>query len=159
MKATCRCGYILDVPEDGSDRIVCPKCAAKIRVRRIAPGEPGVDGFIRFACPCGRRLKVKVDDEGWPPPAGKCPDCGQIVPVPTPGSNPALPASHPESQTAELDAADMAMLENWARGHLARTAAPAIKAEAGLRVCPGCGRPVHLGAVACRECGTHVPKR
>ena len=29
--------------------------------------------------------------------------------------------------------------------------------EAGLRVCPGCGKPVHLGADVCRECGTKVP--
>jgi hypothetical protein len=158
MRATCRCGHILDVPEEGSDRVVCPKCAAKIRVRRVAPGAPGVDGYIRFSCPCGRRLKVKVED-GTYPPAGKCPDCSRIVPVPSSGSHPVLPSTHPEAQTAELDAADVATLEAWARGHLAKSAVPAVKAEAGLRVCPGCGRPVHLSAVACRECGAHVPKR
>jgi ribosomal protein L40E len=74
-------------------------------------------------------------------------------------SHPALPASHPEARTDELDTADVAMLEKWSRGHLARAAAPSMKAEAGLRVCPRCGRPVHLGAVSCRECGTHVPRR
>ena len=36
--------------------------------------------------------------------------------------------------------------------------APA-KAEAGLRICPRCGRPLHLSAVACRNCGAPVPKR
>lgn len=159
MKATCRCGHILDIPEDGSDRTVCPKCAAKIRIRRIVPGAPGEDGFIRFFCPCGQKLKVKVDEDGMLQPVGKCPECGRIVPVPLPGSDPVLPASHPEAQTAELDEADVAMLEKWASGHLAKSAAPAERAEAGLRVCPGCGRPVHLGAVSCRECGTHVPKR
>jgi hypothetical protein len=34
-----------------------------------------------------------------------------------------------------------------------------IKIEAGLRVCPRCGKPVHLGAANCRECGAAVPKR
>ena len=31
--------------------------------------------------------------------------------------------------------------------------------EENLRVCPKCGRPVHLGADACRACGTVVPRR
>jgi DNA-directed RNA polymerase subunit M/transcription elongation factor TFIIS len=157
-KATCRCGHKLDVPADGSDRIVCAQCGAKIRVRR---GGPAADGFIRFACPCGRRLKVKVEADGGHPSAGKCPECGRVVPVPS-SSNASLPTSHPEAPTVEMDAADVAQLEDWARVHLAKAAAmtsPAVKAEAGLRVCPRCGRPVHLGAVACRECGTHVPKR
>jgi ribosomal protein L40E len=35
----------------------------------------------------------------------------------------------------------------------------AVKAEAGLRVCPRCGRPLHLSAVTCRDCGAPVPKR
>jgi len=162
MKATCRCGHLLDIPEEGADRVVCPKCDAKIRVRRIPPGTPGSDGFIRFACPCGQRLKVKVDEDGSYPAAGRCPECGRAVPVPASGSNPMVPTAHPESRTAELDANDMTVLENWARGHLAKAkvsepAAP--RAEAGLRVCPGCGRPVHLGAETCRACGTHVPKR
>ena len=34
-----------------------------------------------------------------------------------------------------------------------------VKVEAGLRVCPRCGRPVHLGAESCRHCGAHVPRR
>ena len=172
-KATCRCGYNLIFPPDGPDRIVCPNCSAKIRLRRGDASFVDKDGFIRFFCPCGRRLKVKAEGEGddsGPPAAGKCPDCGRVVPVPTgPPSNPAVPRSHPEALTEELSTDDMAMIEQWAKGHLARSAAPSnaspplsspvIKAEAGLRVCPRCGRPVHLGSVACRECGTHVPKR
>lgn len=153
-KATCRCGQLLDVPAEGPERIVCPKCSAKIRVRRGGGG----DGYIRFSCSCGRRLKVRVESEGTPP-AGKCPECGRVVPVPGSPSNPALPASHPEARTEELEPADVAMLEDWSRGHVARTAAPSMKAEAGLRVCPNCGRPVHLGAATCRACGTHVPRR
>jgi ribosomal protein L32 len=34
-----------------------------------------------------------------------------------------------------------------------------MKTEAGLRVCPRCGKPVHLSSIVCRECGAHVPKR
>jgi hypothetical protein len=153
-KATCRCGYALDVPPEGPERIVCPQCSAKIRVRR----GPAGDGYIRFSCPCGQRLKVRDEGVGVPE-AGKCPGCGRVVPVPTSSSNPALPSSHPEARTDELEAAEIAMLEQWSRGHLSRAAAPSMKAEAGLRVCPRCGHPVHLGAAACRECGTHVPRR
>jgi hypothetical protein len=34
-----------------------------------------------------------------------------------------------------------------------------VKFEAGLRVCPRCKKPVHLGAAICRECGTSVPRQ
>ena len=36
---------------------------------------------------------------------------------------------------------------------------PAKRAEAGFRVCPQCGKPIHLNADTCRGCGTAVPKR
>jgi hypothetical protein len=76
-----------------------------------------------------------------------------------------------------MDAADLARLEQWASGHLGRlgTAGPAqglgtttshealdaaaVKMEAGLRVCPRCGKPVHMSATVCRDCGEPVPKR
>lgn len=150
-KATCRCGQTLDVPPSGPDRIVCPNCSAKIRIRRG-------DGYIRFSCTCGRRLKVRIESDG-PPQAGKCPECGRVVPVPSSSTPADAPPSPHETRTDELEPADVAMLEEWSRGHLARSAAPSMKAEAGLRVCPRCGRPVHLGATVCRECGTHVPRR
>jgi hypothetical protein len=168
-RVTCRCGETLSVPDDGPDRVVCPRCAAKIRVRR--PKKLGdIDGFIRFACPCGRRLKVRATGS---PQAGKCPDCGRIVPVPDSSSSPNLLTGNPESPTEELSTEDVTRLEQWAQERLERTGAhtalavpaaapgpPAtVKMEAGLRVCPRCGRPVHLGAIVCRECGAHVPKR
>jgi len=75
-----------------------------------------------------------------------------------------------ESPTEEMSAADLDLLEAWAKGLAVRgngppsTAemtqnSPARRAEAGLRVCPRCGKPIHLGAGACRACGIPVPKR
>ena len=179
-RATCRCGHSLTVPADGPERVICPKCAAKVRVRRppkaATDPEPD-DGFLRFNCPCGRRLKVKA---GAAAQAGQCPDCGRVVPVPPSSStNPELPTAHPGARTEELSPADLSMLETWARSRLKGSPPPApagtapspasspsavlspsaVKSEAGLRVCPRCKRPVHLGAIVCRECGTHVPKR
>jgi hypothetical protein len=188
----------LTVPKDETKRIVCPKCGAKIRVRRKAtadasPGDRGQsqklaqgDGYIRFNCPCGRRLKV---DAAFPPSHGQCPDCGRHVPVPkgpagVAGAH-ALPAGHPVSMTDELDPNDRAALDQGSEAHLRRTGGgmagpgfsappvvnpndvstvdypvlPPFRAEAGLRVCPHCGKPVHLGAETCRACGTPVPRR
>jgi predicted RNA-binding Zn-ribbon protein involved in translation (DUF1610 family) len=170
--ATCRCGQPLEIPPGGVEHVTCPRCAAKVRLIRkrrggdasssgIAPG----DEFIRFHCPCGRRLKVSAIDR---PSHGKCPDCGRVVPVPTGGG------VGDESPTQELATADVAMLEAWTRSHLGRgngngeppkstaemaMGAPGRRAEAGFRVCPRCGKPIHLNADTCRGCGTAVPKR
>jgi hypothetical protein len=168
----------LIVPENGSERVVCPSCGAKVRIRkpqRSAQPPQGGDGYIRFFCPCGRRLKVSAEN---PPPSGRCPDCGTVVPVPKqePNAPSNLPPGHPETPTAELTAADLATLERWTRDHLARAANaesnPSTsllsgpnpmpehpRAEVGLRVCPRCGRPVHLSAETCRACGADVPRR
>lgn len=168
-RAICRCGQELSLPADGPERIVCPYCNAKVRIRRPAGGAG--DGFIRFSCPCGRRLKVPAID---PPAHGQCPDCRRIVPVPArPG---ALPPGHPEAPTEDLAPADAALLDRWVRDHLARSpgsgpddaatpphvtirsAGPIARSEVGLRICPRCKKPVHLGADVCRECGTPVPR-
>jgi hypothetical protein len=215
-RATCRCGQTISFPADGPDRVICPKCSARIRVRRPAPppaeesaGSASDDGFVRFDCPCGRRLKVRAVIPV--PKAGKCPDCGRVVPVPAlavesvkararagagaPPPPSSSSSSGPETPTAELSADDLAALDRWAAAHRARTgpvpetvttAAPALgrggppaaddlppteaeprgpvapaptRVEAGLRVCPRCGRPVHLSAETCRQCGAPVPKR
>ena len=207
-RATCRCGQVLSVPVDGPERVICPKCSARIRVRKSTPRLGTDDGFVRFSCTCGRRLKVRVIAGAPLPQAGKCPDCGETVPVPEdamvkPSSSAALrsvPAPVFETPTEELNSADLAALEQWAQAHVSRVApvagengqraeaattdhpaparAPApvpeppqpaspsgrrpgttMKVEAGLRVCPRCGRPIHMGADTCRECGAHVPRR
>ena len=233
-RATCRCGQKLSFPADGPERVICPKCSAKIRVKRRgaeaeaeAAGEPEGDGYLRFPCPCGRRLKVR--DTEPRPQAGKCPDCGRIVPVPTSGAASApSPArggagggggigAGVESPTEVMSPEEIATIERWADGHRLKprgqdygqgqvvvgqplpsfeplpltelaipgdgkaypgagpssgspqaaggnssqaVAAPApVKVEVGLRVCPRCGRPVHLGAETCRQCGAPVPRR
>jgi hypothetical protein len=200
-RVTCRCGEKLNLKPDGPDRIACPKCGAKIRLRRSPPplavDQADGDGYLRFLCPCGRRLKVPAADR---PLAGKCPDCGRVVPVPISAkASSSTPAgkqsaqSDSEARTEELDAEDLAQLESWSSRH-ANTAlrsdgpvstatglhvvasgsdtdaqagfAPplmpppsVVKFETGLRVCPRCKKPVHLGAAICRECGTPVPRQ
>ena len=168
-RATCRCGHALTVPEDTSERVVCPSCGARVRIRhKVAAAEAPADGYLRFFCPCGRRLKVDAAD---PPPTGKCPDCGRIVPVPS-SSFGARQPGHPEAVTQELAAVDRAALERWVVSHRAEVADTAAlpttsfppptesdRDEVGLRVCPNCGRPIHMGSDTCRGCGTVVPRR
>jgi len=192
-RVTCRCGEKIGVQADSPDRIDCPKCGAHIRLRRpegkAKTTDQPDDGYHRFYCPCGRRLKVSVQGRRE---AGKCPDCGRVVPVPAsvllasgPAGSP-TPAD-PEARTEELSTDDLARLERWAARHLSRSTrrdepnadapiaaneaateegigAPGaglpsvVKFEAGLRVCPRCRKPVHLGVSHCRECGNPVPR-
>lgn len=118
-RVTCRCGERLKLDSREPERVDCPKCGARIRLRRSSKrNNPEVmlagDGFIRFSCPCGRRLKVTAKDR---PEAGKCPDCGRVVPVPESArsgdSNAASGPPNPEARTDELDAVDVAMLKTW----------------------------------------------
>jgi ribosomal protein L37E len=175
-RATCRCGQELEMPPEGVTHTTCPRCSARVRIiRKRRDGDPGSssvssgDGFIRFSCPCGRRLKVSAIDR---PTHGKCPDCDRIVPVPDDASS--KPASRAESSTEEMAAVDLAMLDAWAKGHMAEGSgngsrpistaemafnAPGRRAEAGFRVCPRCGKPIHLNADTCRACGIPVPKK
>jgi hypothetical protein len=198
-RVTCRCGEKLKIPPDAPERIDCPKCGARIRLRRSAPPLPRGetdDGYLRFLCPCGRRLKVPMAER---PTAGRCPDCGRVVPVPTSAhaisrvtSARTSRLNDPQARTDELDASDLQQLEQWAARHVANASRPegprttatspltsplnteptadmrllaptlpppsVAKFEAGLRVCPRCKKPVHLGASNCRECGTAVPR-
>ena len=169
-KATCRCGQPLNLPEGREGRVVCPKCGAKVRIRASGGSAESAsgDGFLRFSCVCGRRLKVP---SASPPSHGKCPDCGRIVPVPGVGSG-------PEQRTEELLAEEARFLQHWEAEHRQRgsrkpenipsgpNAPPSNhpqsageRVEAGLWICPKCSRPVHLGADVCRHCGTSVPRR
>jgi len=171
----CRCGEVLEVA-DGDERVVCSRCGARIRIRRRPPGAesgarpdaPPSDGYVRFACPCGRRLKVRAANR---PKAGRCPDCGRTVPVPVGALAAAL--EDPETRTEELDQNDIARLQRWAARHgvmisgvrppspaAAEPYSPpqAVQVEAGLRTCPKCAQPLHMNAVACPSCGAYAPK-
>ncbi len=187
-QVTCRCGETITVDSsEGPDRVDCPKCGARIRLRRkvdAGTAENTGDGYVRFPCPCGRRLKVRASGGQK---AGKCPDCGRMVPVP--GAS-AVGGGRLDfdSRTADLDPADIARLREWTERHTGRSLESAngpdatpmgvpqirvgpsgpgenaprpsmVSFEAGLRVCPRCGKPVHISATACRECGTAVPRR
>jgi ribosomal protein L32 len=200
-RVTCRCGETLQVKSGDPDRLVCSKCGARIRVHRgssaLRASGAADDGYVRFNCPCGRRLKVKAADR---PDAGRCPDCGRIVPVPESawgspessrgaGGQAHSGRSRPNARTEDMDAVDLERLEQWASRHLAesnpaenskedaatgsyqslaptlveepvRGSAPSsVKIEAGLRVCPRCGKPLHMSATVCRECGEPAPRR
>jgi hypothetical protein len=170
-RATCRCGQTLTAPDGASERVVCPKCGARVRIRQ--KNASSSDGYIRFFCPCGRRLKVSAMK---PPSHGKCPDCARIVPVP---ASPSITqAGHPDASTEELNASDVERLERWAQNHAMRNPNPGMygvvtdirvqpasapslpgREEVGIRICPTCGKPLHLSATVCRDCGTPAPKR
>jgi hypothetical protein len=200
-RVMCRCGESLKVSRADPDRLTCPRCGAKVRIRRSAVADPPAattgDGYIRFYCPCGRRLKVRLVER---PEAGKCPDCGRIVPVPESawhaatdfqGAGTKHQAGQPGAgaRTEDMDATDLERLERWAsrilaksnhvepsRGDASTTShqalevasaveeraadpPPMVKMEAGLRVCPRCGKPLHMSATVCRSCGEPALKR
>ena len=118
---TCRCGEKLKVPPDNPEHLDCSRCGARIRVRRRKPrGDDATgDGFLRFLCPCGRRLKVSTVSR---PNAGKCPDCGRVVPVPTAKLGElklTISSTEADARTEDLAAADLAELEKWSARHLA----------------------------------------
>lgn len=144
--AKCRCGASLTIPPVG-DRMECSQCGAKIRLKR---DNVSSQDYIRFHCMCGRRLKVSAID---PPDNGVCPDCGEVVPV---------PQCTPDMPTRELSSQDQAALRAWIAKHQSGSKPVELTkhpTEAGLRVCPACGSPVHVAAVSCRSCGAAVPKR
>ncbi len=198
-RVTCRCGETLKVTSSDPDRLTCPRCGARIRVRRSSSRRPDgaepEDGYVRFHCPCGRRLKVQSQER---PEAGRCPDCGRIVPVPDLAwQQPADATSTSRGEirarsigrTQDMDAVDLQRLEQWASrcqaavshnrqpgaetttSHPALNAlapvatataqgssSPVMKMEAGLRICPRCGKPLHMSATVCRSCGEPMPR-
>ena len=121
----------------GPERLTCLRCGAKIRVRRSPKNKrataPSGDGFVRFYCPCGRRLKIRVEEQSE---AGKCPDCGRIAPVPESaqlatdktskqaqdqGQRDRLPSG---MRTVDMDTADLEYLDQWSRRHQAKASWP-----------------------------------
>ncbi|APW61743.1 hypothetical protein [Paludisphaera borealis] len=124
-RVTCRCGETIEVASGGPERIVCPRCQTRIRIRRPKDQTAAAaadDGYIRFPCPCGRRLKLRATSQVE---AGKCPDCGRVVPIPESartagagvGGSYGARADDPEARTDELDKLDVARLDRWAARH------------------------------------------
>lgn len=117
-RVKCRCGNsVLFEPAPGAEsvKVLCHRCGSRIRVK-VRPSADANDesqrrndGFIRFFCPCGRRLKVIST---IPLPShGRCPDCGRTVPVPPQRS---IRTTHPmEMPTAELTPEEAATFAAW----------------------------------------------
>lgn len=116
-RVKCRCGHhVLFEPAPGVDsvKVLCHRCGSRIRVKikgseHAAQDSRKNDGFIRFFCPCGRRLKVisKIPL----PSHGRCPDCGRTVPVP-PQEN--IRVTNPvETPTVELSDEEARNFAAW----------------------------------------------
>lgn len=83
---TCVCGKSLRLSRQYAGQTVCcPACGAELTVERDRPSASQGDvvtpddGFIRFVCTCGRRMKVPSRYAGR---SGKCPRCGVRVTIP-----------------------------------------------------------------------------
>ena len=190
---TCRCGEKVKLPSEKRAYVKCGGCGASIRLRSLPHSETAYenDGFIRFFCSCGRRLKVRAQAR---PKVGKCPDCSRVVPVPVGkdgNSNLSIANADSETRTQDLDVLDLSELKKWSAKYLAeygesenclKQTRPAtsilevhkynfgaihgetlkssvVKFETGLRICPQCKKPLHLGADNCRECGIFFPRQ
>lgn len=178
-RVTCRCGETINLGREVPDRVVCPSCGTKINIKVKGPGKgKGAvadegDGLIRFHCPCGRRLKVPAQDR---PEAGRCPDCGAVVPVPRPVlasvstvSGPRTPgvgirngsfAGSEDARTEEFDAEDIARIQRWAakhgvypedEGRTAHVPPPRAPSESGYTPPPA--MKVEAGLRTCPKCG------
>ncbi len=136
-RVICRCGETLEVSSGNPEHLTCLQCGAKIRVRRSPKNKTATassgDGFVRFYCPCGRRLKIRIQEQSE---AGKCPDCGRIVPVPE-SARLATDKTSKQAQdrgqrgrplsgmrTVDMDAADFERLEQWSRHHQVKASRP-----------------------------------
>jgi membrane associated rhomboid family serine protease len=91
IRATCSCGRTIRASRQYGGKIVrCPACKGTVMMpESIDPEHPRAltsvsvaNGPIRFACPCGKRIKAPACYAGrW----GKCPQCNAKVRIPTPG--------------------------------------------------------------------------
>ena len=88
--ATCSCGHEIRASRQYGGKIVrCPACRGVVMMPEsiASANQPnlaalaGDDGFIRFACPCGKRVKMPARYAGR---RGKCPGCGASIRIPPP---------------------------------------------------------------------------
>ena len=93
---------------------------------------------------------MDADDLARPGRMGRAPSGQFRVATAKPGEKttslvPVLPGADPVSDTAFINPATPPN--------------SAVKFEAGMRICPRCKKPIHLGASTCRACGTPVPRQ
>ena len=196
-RVTCRCGETFKVPSTDPDRLVCPRCGAKIRVRRD-PSAPRrrtrrdrrrlhpVQLPVRAAAEGAGRDRARGGQVPRLRPGRAGPRFGLVA-----GGRPCRPRrdssgrARPDARTEDMDAADLARLEpgraaTWAgrcpAERRARSAPPrrtrpidAVAASSDHREAgrarrrgrdrgrpaglPRCGKPVHISATVCRNCG------
>ena len=95
VRLTCTCNQRIKVPQRYAGKVVrCPRCERRIAVPDIrgrtsadvkrpavhASARPNDGGsHIRFACTCGKRIRVPVHYAGR---SGKCPRCGCRLRIP-----------------------------------------------------------------------------
>jgi DNA-directed RNA polymerase subunit RPC12/RpoP len=96
VRTACACGTSIKVARQYVGRAVrCPHCGRGVVIppqsdafgaplpptaTRHAPAA-AQDGFIRFVCPCGKKLKMPAHYAGR---SGKCPQCGAQLRIPPP---------------------------------------------------------------------------
>jgi membrane associated rhomboid family serine protease len=93
IRATCSCGNSLSVSGQYAGMVVrCTHCGQRVEIPRVSTPDVSAlkrgrgvsltdDGRIRFACACGRTLKVPARFAGR---HGTCPQCGSRLQVPSP---------------------------------------------------------------------------
>ncbi len=89
LHATCSCGQVVKASRQyGGQTVCCPACKGEVMMPEALPAERpstglsgavGHDGYIRFACSCGKRIKVSVRQAGR---RGRCPRCDARIRVP-----------------------------------------------------------------------------
>ncbi len=86
LHVTCACGKSLRLSRQYAGQVVrCPHCQAQITVGHDRPSTTPADmvtpddGFIHFACTCGKRMKIPSQYGGR---SGTCPRCGARLRVP-----------------------------------------------------------------------------
>jgi len=89
IRFMCSCGKRLKVPAAFVGKIArCPQCQKRLTIPGKRPAAPEAappqaqkpkEQFIRFVCPCGKRIKVPTKFAGK---SGRCPRCQSQLKIP-----------------------------------------------------------------------------
>ncbi len=86
IHATCSCGKVIKASRQyGGKMVRCPACKGVVLMpESIRPADPAPagahDGYIRFTCTCGQKIKMPGRYAGR---RGKCPGCGAAIRIPS----------------------------------------------------------------------------